>query len=344
MASNLLFPGIFHVSGEPDTGKTWFALHCGAEPGEIAFIDDDLKTLSIARQLEKRGTPFALYANLTTFEDTKEISLHKHCEKLIRAMEEIRPRVIIWDTWTRYQQTFRTIVQVNPMAYRNVYSSMGRIKGAEQNLAALMIESQMIAHLGEIAEQVFLITHLKAAYKGGVPTGGERPAASNALTQKANFRLFLKHNPDGPAPIGLVLKRISKIADDDAFRMINVLPRKLNPCTWEHIAEYWTNPIGDRDPRPEEMPDAYELAILDDTLSPDEKMVMEAFIAGNVEETEEDAQPDTSATDASVQQCVLEMRAEREENPDMSRGEMRDLLREHGYELITIIRAEKEIG
>lgn len=345
----LLFPGIFHVTGEPDTGKTWFALHCGAEPKEIAFIDDDLKTLAIARQLEERGTPFALYENLTQAKDVKELDLNKHCETLIEKMTKIKPRVIIWDTWTRFQQTFRTVVQTNPLKFRNIYSSMGKIKGAEQNLAALMQESQTIARLGEIAEQVFLITHLKSAYKGGVPTGGERPAASNALQQKANFRLFLKHNPDGPAPIGLVLKRISKIADG-TFGLVNVLPRKVVPCTWEKIAEYWANPIGDRQPTPEEMPDEYEIAILDDTLSPDEKMVMEAYIRRADIETDEETddelrEPDISARLTSVEECVKAADRLFADDPDSvaSKKAFRERLKAEGFDLITIVKAEKEV-
>ena len=56
--------GLVHVTGEPDTGKTTFALSCGFQPSEIAFFDDDLKTQSIANQLKEAGTPLGYYANL----------------------------------------------------------------------------------------------------------------------------------------------------------------------------------------------------------------------------------------------------------------------------------------
>jgi len=34
-----IMKGVIHVTGEHDTGKTTFALECGAQPEQICFFD-----------------------------------------------------------------------------------------------------------------------------------------------------------------------------------------------------------------------------------------------------------------------------------------------------------------
>lgn len=344
---NILFGGVFHVTGGPDTGKTRFCLESGADPGEIVFVDDDLKTQALHRALEQRGTPFLRYINLKTgLADTKELTLYRACIGFIEELEALKtpPKAIIWDTWTRFEKCLRSVVMTSPTTYRNVYSQKGSIKGAEQNLAALILEGQLINRLATIAEQVFLVSHLGNAYRGGVATGGQRSVASRALIQHANFRVFLKHNPDSPAPIGLVLKRINRLADE-GFGFVNVLPRKLKPCTWERIGEYWANPIGTRQPKSGEMPNAYELAILDDTLDPDEKMVLTAYATRQTVEEPEDEGPDETplTTDQLIQACIDAIQ-NAEPGSFASKDSMRAYLRDVGFKMPIIIKAERKMG
>jgi hypothetical protein len=61
------------------------------------------------------------------------------------------------------------------------------------------------------------------------------------------------------------------VATDQGIVPINVLPRKVNPCTWKRILEYWENPIGDREPEPSEIPNEFEFSILDGVLTADQK-------------------------------------------------------------------------
>ncbi len=76
----------------------------------------------------------------------------------------------------------------------------------------------------------------------------------------------------GPAPIGLLFKRLSKVeANENGIVPVNVLPRKVNPCTWGRILDYWNDPIGDREPSAEETPNDFELSILDGVLTEDQK-------------------------------------------------------------------------
>jgi hypothetical protein len=69
-----------------------------------------------------------------------------------------------------------------------------------------------------------------------------------------------------------VLKRLSKVTvTESGITPINVLPRKVNPCTWKRILEYWEDPIGDRTPSDNEVPNDFEFSILDGVLTADQK-------------------------------------------------------------------------
>jgi len=61
-----LLNGTMQVTGEHDAGKTTFALECGAEPGRILFIDDDLKGKSTVKEFTDMGVEFGRYVDLVT--------------------------------------------------------------------------------------------------------------------------------------------------------------------------------------------------------------------------------------------------------------------------------------
>lgn len=265
--------GLIHVTGEPDTGKTTFALSCGFKPSEIAFFDDDLKTQSIADALQAQGTPFGHYVNLTKKSlGMREIEYHDLVMKEVSALESKKFKILIFDTWTRFENTFHPVVQKEPMQFKQFYSPKGDIKGAEMWKAAFDYEAIVIDKLLQVAPLVILITHLKNYTIGAAQTGKEIPDCKKPVVEKSRIRLWLRHNPDGPAPIGLVLKRLSKVeVGSGGIIPVNVLPRKINPCTWERILGYWDNPIGANIPSPDEVPNAFEYSILDGVLTADQK-------------------------------------------------------------------------
>ncbi|MCG3145346.1 MAG: hypothetical protein HONDAALG_02936 [Gammaproteobacteria bacterium] len=268
--------GLIHITGEPDTGKTTLAMACGFKPEEIVFFDDDLKTQAIADMLAEQGTPFGVYHNLTKLSlGKREIDFH---DLVIRLIDELQPgkyKAFIFDTWTRFENTFQPVVMKNPTRFKEFYSPMGAIKGAEMWKASFDYEASVIDKMMQAAPLVILVTHLKDQSIGAVKTGKEVPDCKKPVVEKSRIRLWLRHNPDGPAPIGLVLKRLSKVqAGPNGITPINVLPRKVNPCTWERILSYWTDPIGERQPDPDEMPNDFELSILDGVLTEDQKDVL----------------------------------------------------------------------
>jgi len=268
--------GFIHVSGEPDTGKTTFALTAGFLPEQIAFFDDDIKTQAIADSLAEAGTPLGAYYNLTKLSlGMREIEFHDLVIGLINGLPKNKFKVLAFDTWTRFENTFQPVVQKNPTRFKEFYSPMGAIKGAEMWKASFDYEAAVLDKLAQVAPLVILVTHLKDQSIGSVKTGKEIPDCKKPVVEKSRIRLWLRHNPDGPAPIGLVLKRLSKVSlTDGSLKAVNVLPRKLNPCTWERLLEYWTNPIGDRIPTAGEAPNNFELSILDGVLTEDQKDVL----------------------------------------------------------------------
>ena len=66
-----------------------------------------------------------------------------------------------------------------------------------------------------------------------------------------------------------------------------VVPRKVTPLVsersvWDAIWRYWENPVGDRPPTADETPNAFELSILDGTLTPDQRRTYNLILQSGV--------------------------------------------------------------
>lgn len=284
--------GLVHVTGDHDTGKTLFALTCGAEPSRIAFFDSDVKGRATVNQIGAKN--FGLYHDLVAEGDKmREVEFHEHCLGLIAGLKPKQFDVIVWDTWTPLAKTCHAYVVKNPGKFRESWSPMGLIKGAEMWGESFNYEGELLNRLLQLAPLVIVTTHLKAhrvqvTEQKSVLTGKQIPDCSKAVVEKSNFRVWLRHNPSGsPAPVGLVLKRLAKytVGKSGGLEAVNVLPRRLSPCTWAKVIEYWNNPMGDRAAEEGETPNEFELSILDGTLTADQKDVLSAGLKGL--ETEE---------------------------------------------------------
>ena len=286
--SNNPITGILNVSGEPDSGKTWFALSSGALPERTAFIDDDLKGEAINDQVEAEGRKFAYYKSLIK-EGAKmrEIQFHEHCLAMLAELEENyhgKLDVLVWDTWTRFENTFHPYVLSAPNKFRQFYSPMGQIKGAEQWNASFEYEAVVLSMLTSIAPLVILTSHLKKNASKLEIAEGKKP-----LIQKSRMRVYLRHSSDSPEPTGLVLKRLSKVSvGTSGMKPINVTHRKVHPFTWESLIHYWNNPVGNAQPGPEEQLNEFELSILDGILTKDQKAVLQLAVIDAEKEREEE--------------------------------------------------------
>lgn len=284
--------GIIHVTGEPDTGKTGFALTCGYQPNEMFIVDDDIKTRAALERAAGSTDVLKVFPYYHDFiretEGKRELDTHAIGLDLMEQAAQVKPKVIIWDTWTRFAKTCHPYVVAHADRFKQFWTGTGAMKGAEQWNTAFQYEAMLYQKMLNAAPLVILITHLKDHNIGGVKTGKQIPDAQKPLLQKCTLRLFLRHNPESPAPIGLVLKRFEKWQiDADGMHMVNVLPRKLNPGTWANIQKYWNEPIGDRPPTKDETPNAFELSILDATLTKDQ---MDIFKASALRTSEEEGE------------------------------------------------------
>jgi hypothetical protein len=291
--------GVIQVTGEHDTGKTTFALECGAAPEKILFLDDDLKGRATVQELENAGVKFGRYVDLVALGDGKaELDYHNAVMKVIQEIKPGEFDAIIWDTWTHFANTTHAYVLTNPTEFKKNWAPMGTIKGAQQWQEARRYEAKIISYLQTLAPTVILVTHLKDQYMGKVKVPGKQvPANSNALDRVLRFRIWLRLNPTGRAvPIGLCMKRLDKKhVQNGVIRTVNVLPRKLVPADtdlslWDTIWKYWQDPMGDRVPTDEELPTEYELSILDGTLTRDQTHTLRTMVAsGLLEQPEEES-------------------------------------------------------
>lgn len=289
-----LIIGLIQVTGEHDTGKTTFALGCGADPSRICFFDSDVKGRSTVEQLRRDGIEFGAYHDLVKLDEgMRELEFHAACLELIESIQPGQFDAIVWDTWTRFAKTYHPYVLEHPAEFRLKWNPMGSIKGAQQWKEAQQYEAQTLNHLQTLAPVVIVVTHLKDDYLNNAKTGKQVPDASRTLARVPRFRIWLRHNPESPVPIGLVLKRLdTKMSTPRGLRTVSILPRKIVPSEddaslWDTIARYFENPIGLRKPTKEETPNEFELSILDGTLTTGQRHTLHLMLKANAVSKEE---------------------------------------------------------
>lgn len=268
--------GLIHVTGEPDTGKTTFALTVpGVQPSQIIFFDDDSKTQSLADNFVDAGAPLGLYVNLQreTNRAMKPLEFYNLVTQWLEKAKKVEnPQVLIFDNFARMESAVRAYSMSIMLKISDL--TEGQIRGMSQMTWRYTwdVYAQFLDLLQQVAPLVIIITHVREKYMGNTKSGLLEAQGQKPLVERANLRVWTRHNPAGPAPIGLILKRIQKmVVTPDGLSPVNVLPRKVNPCTWARIVEYMNNPVGDNPPTADQMPNEFELSILDGTLTADQK-------------------------------------------------------------------------
>ncbi len=302
-----LITGIIEVTGEHDTGKTSFALESGAIPEHICFFDDDVKGRATINEFQEKHE-FGAYHDLAALNKGKtEVDYYFAVMELFDAIKPDQFDTIILDTWPRFAKCLHSYVITHKTEFKQHWSPKGSIKGAEEWVESQWLEARILGQLQEKASLVVVVSHLKDYYANNAKVAGKQiPATSRTLARVPTFRIWLKHNPASVVPIGLVLKRIAtRKITDRGIRTISVLPRKIVPratdeSLWDTIAWYFENPVGLRQLRPDEIPDEYELSILNETLTKDQKrtllaMMKAGVIGGDEEEEEGESEGDVGA-------------------------------------------------
>lgn len=289
----ILFSGIVNVCGESDVGKTTFALESGAMPDRILFIDDDVKGQAIANDMAKAGTPFGKYVNLVDETNgMKETDFHAYCIDMINKIEPGKYDVIIWDTFSRFEKSFHPWVLTHQGQFRERWSPSGIIHGSEIWIAAQQYESQVLDMLQSKVPLVIITSHMKDENINGIKTGKRIPDCMKPVVIKSTLRIMFRHSDNGsPIPTGLVLKRIGKrVVTENGIETVSVLPRKVVNMNWAKMRELWESPTGNRPLTPDEMPNEFEMSMLDSSvLTDDQRLVMQLSLKGaNNEDNDEE--------------------------------------------------------
>jgi hypothetical protein len=286
--------GIVAVISNYGIGKTTFALECGYQPKDIAFINDDVKSTGLESE-------FKTYINLVEATGKmKALDFHQYCLDLIEKLP--KHGCIIWDTWTQFQATFPAYVKSNPNQFREPgqYSPKGSIKSGEQYQDAYRYEGMILSYLKTKCDLLIITFHLKQHYENNVAIPDKfRPGHDRAIEKYADLRIWLTPNPDSQVPIGLVLKNISKRqVTKSGIKTQQVLPLRIPKCNWESILAYWNEPIGDREPEANEKPSTFELSLIEGSLTPEDKRLYQASIGLVQGQQEAEGQEQTEAIKA----------------------------------------------
>lgn len=279
-----MISGVILITGEHGVGKTRAAIEA-ANAEKTLLIDDDEKGRETVRRIQEDGFEFGRYVNfIDRIAGMKPVQIHKEGLKLIDEIPAGKYDNIVWDTWTRFAGTCAAYVKANNDLFRepNGWAAMGKIHAGEEYKEARLYEAELIAKLHKKAPLVILVSHLKNEYRNNVQTGKQIPATSKAIDSVCNLRLWLKHNQASTTPLALVLKNIEKnIMVDGRLRTVQILPMKVTPIdnektfersVWDAIERYIDDPIGNRKPNKDEVPDDFEMSIIQGTLTEDQKL------------------------------------------------------------------------
>lgn len=283
--STILIPyrGIIELTGEHDTGKTIAMLQTVKDFSKTVFVDDDVKSDGLVKQMAENGTGFELYIDLAqerqklSATPTADEILSEIVQPLVNQLTQKHHDVIIFDTWRLIYQAARGHVERN----QNKYSQVVRWQGSSQIIQGLiskvarMIERDVLTRLKGACDLLLISHHVKTNYKGGVEIG-VIPESSTTFDEVCNMRIWLKHNPQSGVPIMLFLKRPNlPRMTPKGLRPINIVPVKITPAEkeesiWDAINRYEQNPIGNRAPRADETPTREELSIIQGELTPEQ--------------------------------------------------------------------------
>lgn len=280
---NFIFNGLCHITGEPDSGKTTFALTVpDVHPSQMIFFDNDLKSQAIADGFARAGSPFGYFLNIDKMISDenirKPVDIYRALDKHLDAAAEKVPeaRVLIFDNFTASAES-----AIREYSLTIMPEISGLSRGQIENMSQLTwpytynVYSQFLGKMLSMANIVFIITHLREQYIGRTKTGLREARGQRPIIEHSSLRIWTRHNgdpADGGAPIGLVLKRLPRLElTETGLQPVSILPRRVKPLTWRKVLEYAAEPAGERNPTKDETPNPFELSILDGILTDDQK-------------------------------------------------------------------------
>lgn len=323
--------GIFLFTGEQGAGKTT-ALLTQAQLKGTVFFNDDVKNLNVEGidpgELSKE---FGQYHDLV--DKCRDLTFFQMREYVLEKIDKIRPgeyQAILFDTWTRFGKALRIWGKLNAYKFRERASMSPGQKYlyGQQWGEGDRYEVSIISKLSQLTPYVGLSAHLADSYRAEKKTGAMRPDTNGRIHRVFNSVFWLRR--EAGLPIALVLKSLSENRlENGMLKPINLLPRKITPQDgeeniWDSIRRYRREPFGNREPGLEETPTPDELAVLNGTLTDDQKKIWEANLA--ITETE------GLLTDSGEIAFAREFLAKKE-NSDASPFELKIALKNAGHDI-----------
>lgn len=269
--------GIIQIFGEKDSGKTSLGFQAMLDPKKSAFIDGDEKGREMIEGYKRAGIDFAHYRDLTLLWQGHDNATRKQI--LMDTVRNIPSGldVILWDNWKPVYDTMRVYISTHQREFgdSNYWRGDSKIIQGLISKAARMQEEDILLTLRNKAKLVIVVSHLADQWMGAAKTGAQIPDSSEVFERICYARFWLRHNPNSPVPIALVVKRPNKahFIPGVGPRPINVLPPKVTPTSddqsvWDTVMRYWETPLGNRPLLPEETPTMEEAAMMRGVLTP----------------------------------------------------------------------------
>jgi hypothetical protein len=241
----------------------------------MVFLDGDYsKSKQLARDIGIKH-----YHDLTEQTDgMTEVERHKFILELIEQLPSGMD-VIIWDDMSSFFEGAQPYVSQHRKEFKEVWAAAGKFSGPQEHLVARKIHlASVYSKLLSKAELVIIISHEKPEYdNSGIMTGRMVPDVNKSLHAAAGIVIRLMRNtrnPNDPAPVGLVIKNHAVI-DSKTRTITRIFPDRMAPCTWATIDRYLSNPVGNQELSPDEIPDEFEMYTILGALSPEQRKAYE---------------------------------------------------------------------
>jgi len=280
--------GLFFVTGEPGVGKSTFCWTVGVSPDRICVFDFESSLSSVHDQVG-----FGLYKNMVSewALDRGLVApprdLYSFMMGEIARIEPGKYDLIIIDNIDYLEAALQDVVENNPEAFGLTKGQLEKGRGLKWG-AIKKLYAVFIQMLNARAPLVGFTSHLRQVWAGGQPVPGlfQPKGKKDVLEAQTFLRIWLLPRPDGPEPMGLVLKSRLSITrfGDNGVEIKPVLPRKLPIATWAKIREYFKNPADLAHPTPEERLTDDDAHKLRGTLSRDQLDLVKALIAAQERE------------------------------------------------------------
>ncbi len=340
MSDNLVMKGIIQITGGHDSGKTNMALQAGATPEKTLFCDGDTKSKFLDGVVGR-------YVDLVEGVDIKESwQLYLMIQEMVDSIKPGDFDVVIFDPWTAVGKACRAYVEKYPKKFKNKYRGTSAMISGQHSRFGRELEHKILSTLRNKIPLIILTTHLTDDWSLNEKTGAQVPDNTKMLNLICNMRVWLRNNPSSPVPISLYFKRICEIAyssESKRFETTNILPRKITPLdtdtsVWDAIKRFMNEPFGNREPSEDEIPDEYELSILDGTLTEDQRLALKIALKKHkaIEDVEEELQQVRQASDVDdddlkkVKDCI-----------DDGITSLPKIKKETGLSMSTIAKAKK---